>query len=233
MSSSRPGILLAARGVAVVVVIISLSQPTRGQPVQPADQVIRNANVITVDSGSRIAQAVAIRGDRIVAVGSNDELRPWIGPDTRIIDAGGKTVLPGLYDSHVHPLGAAQSEADHPIPVFESLADVMAYIAGRVKAQPKGTWIVARYAFPTRLAEGRFPDPSRARRRCSRSHGVAPGGAGRRGQHQGSHLFGHHPRHCRSTGRADRQGPHNGRADGNAPQRLFRAQGPARRCLRR
>ena len=59
--------------------------------------------------------------------------------------------------AHVHPLGAAQSEADHPIPVFDSLADVMAYISARVKAQPKGTWIVARYAFPTRLAEGRFP----------------------------------------------------------------------------
>jgi predicted amidohydrolase YtcJ len=157
MSLNRPGLSLAARGAAVIVTIISLSRPMHAQSVQPADQIIRNANVITVDSGSRVVQAVAVRGDRILAVGSNDELRPWVGPSTKLIDAGGKTVLPGLYDSHVHPLGAAQSEADHPIPVFNTLADVMAYIAGRAKAQPKGTWIVARYAFPTRLAEGRFP----------------------------------------------------------------------------
>ena len=74
-----------------------------------------------------------------------------------MIDAGGKTLLPGLYDSHVHPLGAATSEADHPIPAFTSLDAVKAYIADRVAAEPPGTWIVARYAFPTRLAEGRFP----------------------------------------------------------------------------
>ena len=121
-----------------------------------ADLVIRHARVLTLDAGSQIAQAVAIRGDRILAVGTDDEIQRLIGPGTKTIDAGGKTLLPGLYDSHVHPLGAAHSEADHPIPVFESLADVMDYISDRVKAQPKGTWIVARYAFPTPLAESRF-----------------------------------------------------------------------------
>jgi predicted amidohydrolase YtcJ len=122
-----------------------------------ATLLVRTARVVTIDPESRIAQAVAIRGDRIVAVGTDDEIRPLIGLGTKVIDAGGKTLLPGLYDSHVHPLGAAMSEADHPIPVFESLTDVFAYVGDRVKAQPKGTWIVARYAFPTRLAESRFP----------------------------------------------------------------------------
>ena len=124
--------------------------------IRTADLVIRHARVNTLDAANQIVQAVAIRGDRIVAVGTDDEIQPMIGPGTNTIDAGGKTLLPGLYDSHVHPLGAAHSEADHPIPVFESLADVMDYISDRVKAQPKGTWIVARYAFPTRLAESRF-----------------------------------------------------------------------------
>ncbi len=125
-------------------------------PPAASDLIVRSAHVITLDRANRISQAVAIRGDRILAVGTEDEVRPLAGPGTKIIDAGGKSLLPGLYDSHVHPLGAAHSEADHPIPVFESLADVMAYFADRVKAQPKGTWIVARYAFPTRLAESRF-----------------------------------------------------------------------------
>ena len=111
----------------LLLAVESLANPQASGAAEQADVVVRNAHVIMVNSGSRIAQAVAIRGDRILAVGSNDELRPMIGPNTKIINAGGKTVLPGLYDSHVHPLGAAQSEADHPIPVFESLADVMAY----------------------------------------------------------------------------------------------------------
>ncbi|MBX6311326.1 MAG: amidohydrolase [Isosphaeraceae bacterium] len=122
-----------------------------------ADLVIRNAKVITVDRDFRIAEAVAIRGDRILAVGTDEAVRRRAGPETRTIDAGGRALLPGLYDSHVHPLGAAASELDHPIPSFRSLADIKAYIADRVKAQPKGTWIVVRYAFPTRLDESRFP----------------------------------------------------------------------------
>ena len=105
----------------------------------------------------RIAEAVAIEGDRIVAVGTNAEVVRLAGPNARWIDAAGKTLLPGLYDSHVHPLGASSSERDHPIPSFRSLGDVMGYIEDRVKVQPKGTWVVVRYAFPTRLTESRFP----------------------------------------------------------------------------
>ena len=122
-----------------------------------ADLVIRHAKVITVDRDSRVAEAVAIRGDRILAVGSHAEIARFTGPTTRVVDAGGKALLPGLYDSHVHPLGAAHSEKDHPIPEFDSLTDVMRYFGDRAKVQPKGTWIVARYAFPTRLKESRFP----------------------------------------------------------------------------
>jgi predicted amidohydrolase YtcJ len=141
----------------LLCVVISSSPGIRADEPFAADLVIRNAKVITVDRDSRIAEAVAIRGDRVLAVGSNAEIARLTGPATRVIDAGGKALLPGLYDSHVHPLGAAHSEKDHAIPTFDSLADVMKYFADRARVQPKGTWIVARYAFPTRLKEGRFP----------------------------------------------------------------------------
>jgi len=144
----------------VLGTIIGWVSPASGHSVRAAGEVevvIRHARVITLDARGQIAQAVAIRGDRIEAVGTDDEIQPLVGPGTRIIEAGGMALLPWLYDGHVHPLGAAHSEADHPIPVFESLADVMNYISGRVKVQPEGTWIVARYAFPIRLAKGRFP----------------------------------------------------------------------------
>src|SRR6185437_8997765 len=101
--------------------------------------------VITVDGAFRIAEAVAIRGDRVLAAGSEAEVARLAGPATRIMDAGGKTLLPGLYDSHVHPLGAAHSEKDHPIPSFDTLNDVLKYFADRAKVQPRGTWIIARY----------------------------------------------------------------------------------------
>lgn len=122
-----------------------------------ADLVIVNAKVITLDPGDRVAQAVAVRGGRIVAVGTVAEVAPLVGARTDRVDAGGASLLPGLYDSHVHPLGAATSEKDHPIPAYRSLADIKRYIAERAMIQPKGTWIVVRYAFPTRLDEGRFP----------------------------------------------------------------------------
>jgi predicted amidohydrolase YtcJ len=135
--------------------LVSLS--ATGAAVDPPDTVIRNAKVITLSATERIAEAVAVQGDRIIAVGSNGEVERLAGPATTTIDAGGKCLLPGLYDSHVHPLGASSSERDHPIPSFRTLGDVKAYIIERTRAQPKGSWIVVRYAFPTRLEESRFP----------------------------------------------------------------------------
>jgi predicted amidohydrolase YtcJ len=136
---------------------MALLIPSAALADEAADLIVRNARVITIDGRSRISEAVAIRGDRIVGVGTDAEVKAMGGPGARTIDAGGKVLLPGLIDSHVHPLGAAMSEADHPIPSFDSLEAVKTYIADRVKAQPKGTWIVARFAFPTRLKEGRLP----------------------------------------------------------------------------
>ena len=122
-----------------------------------ADLVVRNAKVITVDREGRVARAVLIRGERIVAVGGDEEVAAQANPGARSIDAGGRALLPGLIDSHVHPVGAAMSEADHPIPAFDSLKAVRAYISDRARVQPVGTWIVVQYAFPTRFAEGRLP----------------------------------------------------------------------------
>ena len=66
-------------------------------------------------------------------------------------------MLPGLYDSHVHPVSAAISEWNAPLPSLNSLRDVFAYIRKQAATTPRGEWIVVRYAFPTRLTEGRFP----------------------------------------------------------------------------
>src|SRR5205085_6946968 len=70
---------------------------------------------------------------------------------------GGKTVIPGLIDSHVHPLSACMTEFDHPLPEMESIADVLKYIEGRTKVVPEGEWISMSQVFITRLKEQRYP----------------------------------------------------------------------------
>src|SRR5215469_7216489 len=67
-----------------------------------ADLIVTHANIWTVDPARPSAQAVAVLGDRIVAVGSEEEVSAWRGRQTRVIDAGGKLLLPGFNDSHVH-----------------------------------------------------------------------------------------------------------------------------------
>src|SRR5262249_43320086 len=71
----------------------------------PADLIIHRAKVVTVDDKFRVVEALAVRGERIIALGDEKAVLRHKGPKTRVIDAQGKTVLPGLYDSHVHPVG--------------------------------------------------------------------------------------------------------------------------------
>jgi len=126
-------------------------------PDAPADLIVFNAKVVTVDARFSLAEAVAVKDEKIMAVGDSKTVLKLKGPKTLLIDAKGKTVLPGLYDSHTHPVGAATSELDEPLPNLQALDDVFAYIKKKTTETPKGQWIVMRFAFPTRLKEARFP----------------------------------------------------------------------------
>src|SRR4051812_28231518 len=72
-----------------------------------ADIVLLNGRVLTVDSSDRVAQAVAIAGSRIIAVGSNADVERTAGPNTRRVDLHGRSVTPGLLDAHAHFSGGA------------------------------------------------------------------------------------------------------------------------------
>jgi len=122
-----------------------------------ADLIVHHAKVVTVDAKFSIAEAVAVQDGKVVAVGTDADVLKHKGPGTRVIDAGGKLVLPGLMDSHSHPVGAALSEGKEPLPDPKSLADVFAFIRKKAETTAEGDWIVLRYAFPTRLDEARFP----------------------------------------------------------------------------
>jgi predicted amidohydrolase YtcJ len=90
-------------------------------------------------------------------VGSNASVLKERGPRTKVIDLAGRTVLPGLIDSHVHALGAGLSEFREPLPPLDSFAAIQSYIRAQAAKTPKGAWIVVPRTFPTRLKEMRMP----------------------------------------------------------------------------
>src|SRR5947208_10381885 len=93
-----------------------------------ADLIVHHGKIVTVDKQFTIHQAMAIQGGRILRVGSNEHVLQTKGPQTKLLDLDGKTMLPGLIDSHVHPTGACMTEFDHPIPDMESIPDVLDYV---------------------------------------------------------------------------------------------------------
>ena len=128
------------------------------------DSVFYNGNVLTVAPGFRCVEAFAVLRERIVAVGTNAEILaladvPAVqsGSQTQRVDLRGKTVLPGIIDSHAHPIPAAMYELDHEIPTMETIADVLAYFRARTKVVPHGEWIGLQQVFITRLRDKRYP----------------------------------------------------------------------------
>jgi predicted amidohydrolase YtcJ len=124
---------------------------------EDADLVFHHGKIVTVDQNFTIAEGLAVKGDRILAVGTNTEVLKLAGPKTEKIDLKGKTVLPGLADSHVHPTAASVYEFDHPVPEMDTIADVLKYIGSRAAALEKGQWIVIQQVFITRLRDQRYP----------------------------------------------------------------------------
>jgi len=108
----------------------------------PPDLVFTNGKIITVDERFSIAQAMAIRGDRIVAAGTNQEIGLLAGPNTRRIDLKGKAVIPGLIDNHMHLLRAAATWAKElRFDGVDSRKQAMEMLRARVKAAAPGDWI--------------------------------------------------------------------------------------------
>jgi predicted amidohydrolase YtcJ len=124
---------------------------------QPADLIFHHGKIVTVDPQFHIVDSIAIGGDRIVAAGTYAETSKLAGPQTRQIDLKGKTVLPGLTDSHVHAYEASMYEFDHTVPEMETIADVLRYIHQRAAVAKEGDWIVLTQVFVTRLRDQRFP----------------------------------------------------------------------------
>ena len=119
--------------------------------------IFHNGKIVTVDPQFRIVQAMAVRDGRIVATGSTADVVKLAGSATQRVDLGGKTVLPGLIDSHVHAPDASMYEFEQPVPDMETIADVLAYVRGRAGQTEPRRWITLSQVFITRIREQRYP----------------------------------------------------------------------------
>ena len=129
----------------LLVVLISafLFSPATAK-VQPADLVFKNGNIYTGNDARPKAEAVAIKGDRIVFVGSNREAQEYVGRNTRVVDLGGKTMLPGMTDAHHHLSGVGFREMTLNLEGVTNLEDFLAKVKERVDHAQPGAWVTGR-----------------------------------------------------------------------------------------
>ncbi len=124
--------------VLLFAVLVACSLGASAQTKPAADLIITHARIWTVDSNHPEAQAVAVLGDRIVGVGTDAEVTAWRGPETKVIDAGGKLLLPGFNDSHMHFVSGGAQLDNVQLNDATSAQEFARRIGERAKTTPKG-----------------------------------------------------------------------------------------------
>src|SRR5205814_2050257 len=161
---SRPRSVAMSRSIICRMATFTLLMVVTGaaiaQPPEPADFVLQGGKVHTLDAKDTVASAVAIRGERIVFVGSDAEAARFIGPKTEVYQAGGRTVIPGLNETHVHPTGAAQGEVTQPFMQLHSIGEIQNWVRQQVAKTPSDKWIRLPRVDVTRIKERRMPTPA-------------------------------------------------------------------------
>ena len=121
----------------------ALMAPVAAQAAADADVILHNGKVVTVDDRFTIAQAVAVKGERIIAVGSNTDIRKLAGNGTRVIDLKGRTVIPGLIDNHAHFMRAAEYwHQEVRLDGVTSRQQALAMIARKAADSKPGEWVL-------------------------------------------------------------------------------------------
>ncbi|MDP9098759.1 MAG: amidohydrolase [Verrucomicrobiota bacterium] len=124
---------------------------------EPAQIVFVNGNFYTMSERNPRAEAIAVKGDRIVFVGSNAEARKYQTPGARTIDLAGKTVVPGLTDSHCHIFGIGEREVTLNLEGTTALEDFLAKVKERVTKTERGKWVTGRGWIETFWKPPQFP----------------------------------------------------------------------------
>src|ERR1044071_6897830 len=144
--------------LASVLLLTLTTAPQRAQ--SAADIVFQNGNVYTANDKAPHAQAIAVKADRIVFVGSNEAAQKFVGPSTRVVDLKGNTVLPGFTDAHQHLSGVGEREMTLNLEGTTSLEDLLAKVKARVDQAKPGQWITGRGWIETHWKPPVFPTRS-------------------------------------------------------------------------
>jgi len=163
----RREFLARGTGASVAIAETAREQTSPALPAhQVADLVLKNGKLITVNSRSTIEQAVAIRGERILAIGSNAAMGPHIAPGTQVVDLRGRAVIPGLIDGHAHMDREGLKSVFPSLGKVRSIHDIQDRIADLARHAKPGEWIVTMpigdppffLNVPDILAEKRWPN---------------------------------------------------------------------------
>jgi predicted amidohydrolase YtcJ len=111
---------------------------------QPADLVLRNGRIVTVNPAAPTAQAIAIRGDRITALGPDSAAQRWIGPNTKVIDLHGMTAIPGFIEGHGHFTGLGEFRMGLDLREARTWDDIVDQVGRAAKQAKPGDWIIGR-----------------------------------------------------------------------------------------
>lgn len=114
------------------------------QTAQPADLVLTNGKIVTVEDGAPEAQAIAVRGDRIVALGSAADIKQHTGAATQVIDLNGQLVIPGFIEGHGHFNGVGEAQLNLNLMKTSSWDEIVAMVGAAVKSAKPGQWIYGR-----------------------------------------------------------------------------------------
>ncbi|MFO1254634.1 MAG: amidohydrolase [Sphingomonadaceae bacterium] len=149
------------RALGMFLALLCCGALARASGPEPASLILYNGKFLTMDARASVVDAVAVKGGRIVAVGSRKALRRWQGGQTRMVDLHGQTVLPGFIDGHVHPQVAIRMKSylDAHYTAIPTLAGMLAATRERARAAPEGEWVTVAgtSANPTYYPEKRMP----------------------------------------------------------------------------
>jgi predicted amidohydrolase YtcJ len=128
-----------------VCIVGLLTAAVAYQPaIAPADLVLTNGKIVTVEAALPQAQAIAVRGDRIAALGTSAALQRHVGPSTQVIDLQGKLVIPGFVEGHGHFTGVGEAELQLKLMTARSWDEILGMVAEAVKTAKPGQWIRGR-----------------------------------------------------------------------------------------
>src|SRR5438128_8291057 len=143
---------------AVTAILLFMRCITAGA--ETAETIFINGNIYTVNDKQPFAQAIAVKGDRIIFVGANADAEKLRGDKTRIIDLAGKTVTPGFTDSHCHIFGIGEREMTLNLENINTLEDFLGRVKERVAKTEPGKWITGRGWIETFWKPPQFPTRS-------------------------------------------------------------------------